>query len=127
MELRQVPPAGRPFVEGYGADGFRIGVERFPGGAMILMERVVAWTPTHPHDLSPDELELLAADRPEIVLLGTGRDFRPLSAPLREAFRSRGIGVEAMASVAACRTYNILLSESRRVVAALRPVEQRPS
>lgn len=67
--------------------------------------------------LAPDDLAPLLALRPELILLGTG-DTQVFPSPeTQAACLSRGIGLEAMASAAAARTYDVLASEGRRVVA----------
>lgn len=121
MELRLVPPTGRPFIEGYGDDGFRIGVDRYDGAVLILMDRVESWTPAQPSGLTAHDLAPLIDERPEIIVVGTGTRFLPLSPVLRADLKAKGIAIDAMATAAACRTYNILLGENRRVVAALLP------
>lgn len=60
---------------------------------------------------------------PEILLVGTGRDQHFLPARVTQELISLGIGVEAMSTQAAARTYNILMAEGRRVIAALLPLE----
>jgi len=65
----------------------------------------------------------LPADAPQIVLIGTGARQRFLAASLIQPLNRLGIGVESMDTQAAARTYNILMNEGRRVVAALLPLE----
>jgi len=75
------------------------------------------WPPQRFEDLNEDHLRLIATLDPEIVLLGTGPKVRfPNPAWLR-AFHQQGVGVEVMDNGAACRTYNILMTEGRNVVA----------
>jgi len=71
-----------------------------------------------------DDLERLLAMKGEIdvIFFGTGDEIGHLPRALKEAMDDAGIGVEAMNSPAACRTYNVLVSEGRRVAAALLPV-----
>jgi uncharacterized protein len=72
-------------------------------------------------ELDERRLEPVFALRPEVVLLGTGaRQVFP-SPELLMCFHRRGIGIEVMATAAACRTFNVLVSERRKVVAALLP------
>jgi len=80
----------------------------------------------HRHELDDGErvppldgIEPLLALQPELVLLGTGPTQRFPSAALRSAFTARGVGLEAMDLGAACRTFNILVQEERRVAAVL--------
>lgn len=80
---------------------------------------ITDWPPGNLGQLTKDHLEQIAALEPELVLLGTGRKLcfpKPaLVAPLLE----RRIGVEYMDSAAACRTYNLLAADERRVAAAI--------
>jgi uncharacterized protein len=77
------------------------------------------WEPRSVDELTAAHIDRLAGFDPEIVIIGTGRQlsFPPLA--LTAALQVRGIGVEIMAHDAACRTFNILLAEDRRVLAAL--------
>jgi uncharacterized protein len=63
------------------------------------------------------------AGRVDVLLVGTGDRMTPLPAPLRTAAAAAGLGMEPMATPSACRTYNVLLAEGRRVAAALLPVD----
>jgi uncharacterized protein len=72
--------------------------------------------------LTAAQLQPIFALQPDVVLIGTGTRQRFLSGALMVAFFNRGIGTETMTTHAACRTFNILVAEHRRVVAALLPV-----
>lgn len=80
---------------------------------------IVDWTPKRFEELEAAHLEALFALQPEVVLLGTGARQRFPQPAIRSAFAERGIGLEVMDLGAACRTYNILVQEERRAVAAL--------
>ncbi|MDP3743216.1 MAG: Mth938-like domain-containing protein [Methylotenera sp.] len=69
--------------------------------------------------LTADDFEKIAALKPEVVLLGTGKTHRFLHPKLSVALTQQGVAVECMTTAAACRTYNILMSEGRNVAAAL--------
>jgi uncharacterized protein len=85
--------------------------------------------PVHPWSVGSlegiDESALVALlqHEPEVVLLGTGQRQSFLSPRLVRSLSSRGIGLDAMDTRAACRTYNILMSEGRKVLAALLPID----
>jgi uncharacterized protein len=64
------------------------------------------------------ELELLLAERPDLILLGTGPRLRFPAAALRAHVLARGVGFEVMDNAAAARTYNVLLGEARHVLVA---------
>ena len=80
---------------------------------------VQVWGAATMDDLTPAHFERLAALDPELVVFGSGSRLRFPSAALLRALIDRGIGVETMDTPAACRTYNVLASEGRSVVAAL--------
>lgn len=80
------------------------------------------WEPTRVEDLSVTHLAPLLEWQPELVIIGTGRRLVFPPQPLLRLFLERNVGVEVMDTTAACRTYNVLMSEERRVVAALLPL-----
>lgn len=107
-------------IHGYGAGGLRIGARTVGGSCIVsadtLITEVGAVSAT---ELEIEHLEPILALEPEVVVLGTGsRQIFP-SAAVRDAFAARGIALEPMDLHAACRTYNILVQEARRVVAVL--------
>ena len=105
---------------GYGSGFVLVNGARIDRSVVVLPERIIAdWGATGFDTLAPEHLAALAPLEREVILLGTGAQLRfprpEILRPLIEA----GIGVEVMDVQAACRTYNILLSEERRVAAAL--------
>jgi uncharacterized protein len=90
------------------------------GSVIVTRDAVLeGWKPPAVESLSIGDFEALVALRPEVVLLGTG-ERQHLPAPtLYAEFAARGIGLEVMDNRAACRTYNLLLGESRDVAVAL--------
>lgn len=80
---------------------------------------VTPWRPRHAAELRREDFQPVLALEPEILLLGTGSRLEFPSPSLTVALLQAGIGVEVMDTAAACRTYNILLAEERRVAAAL--------
>lgn len=122
MDVTPLIPAGRRIIQGYGDGGFRIGGERFEGSVLLFPTRVTPWPAAEAGQLTPGHFAALAGceePRVEILLLGTGAEMPPLPVALRGYFKSLGIAFEAMDTGAACRTYNVLLAEERRVAAAL--------
>lgn len=76
------------------------------------------WRPTSAQDLRADDMQAVMAFEPALVLLGTGQRQRFPSAAAMAALLTRGIGIEVMDSAAAARTFNVLATEGRKVVAA---------
>lgn len=108
-------------VQAYDADGFTVSGVRHPGPVLVLPERTLPWDVRDLAELTPERLEAVrtATPRLDLLLVGTGTRFLLLPPPLRAAIREWGVAVEAMATPAACRTYDVLLTEERRVAAAL--------
>jgi uncharacterized protein len=112
---------GRPLINSYGGGGFRIGGVRYEGSVIVLRERVAAWPVADLGSVFVEGLAAVVEAEPavEVLLLGCGESAGPLPQALREALKREGIAVEAMDTGAACRTFNVLLHEDRRVAAAL--------
>ena len=114
-------PAARQLIQGYRPGGFTIGGARHQGSVLVLPERTRRWEVERFADLTLESLAPLAAHEPpvEILILGCGARFAMVSGAFRAALRAQGMAVESMDTRAACRTYNVLLAEDRRVAAAL--------
>jgi uncharacterized protein len=121
LDITPRVPAGRQLIEVYRPGGFRIAGVQHAGSVLVLPERTLRWEVAAPAQISAASLAPIARATPAIQLLiiGLGARFAPLPAALRDALRGHGITIEAMATDAACRTYNVLLTEDRRVAAAL--------
>lgn len=118
MRLNEVVYSTGVPVDGYGPGLFRVGGEARPGALLILPGGgASSWG-------GFDDLEpvLAAAGEVDVLLLGTGAEIAHAPAEVRERLEAAGIGVDVMASPAACRSYNVLLGEGRRVALAALPV-----
>jgi uncharacterized protein len=120
MEPAPNPASGRQVIERYSAAGFRINGVVFGGPVLVLPDRTIVWEDAAPtlEALAP----ALAQGGFELILLGLGRRGAPAAPALRAALKARGVGVEAMDTGAACRTYNLLAADDRLVAAALLPL-----
>ena len=97
-----------------------IGPQRYQRSLILTPERVIPdWQAQQVSDITEQDFDSILALQAEIILLGTGTRLCFPSAQLRAYVLATGTGLEVMDTSAACRTYNILLSENRRVVAAL--------
>ena len=117
MQVSEVQYGEQPPIDSYGAGGFRI-AETFQEGSLVVSPSgVMNWG----GELTPDGVAPLAdlASQIDVLLVGMGAEIAPLPAPARAALEEAGIGVEIMSTPSACRTYNVLLAEDRRVAAAL--------
>jgi uncharacterized protein len=107
-------------VRAYSAEQIRIGEQVIRSSCIVAADALITdWPPATLDELAASYLESIFALRPELVLLGTGAKQRFAPAEIRAAFATRGIGIESMDLGAACRTFNILVQEERRVAAAL--------
>lgn len=107
-------------IRGYSSQGIRIGEQQLTGSCIVSADALIAdWEPRSFAELEPAHLERILALQPEVVLLGTGPTQRFPSSPIRSALTARGVGLEIMDLGAACRTFNILVQEERRVAAGL--------
>ncbi len=114
MQLNEVIFKDVVPVDGYGPGFFRIGGTVVSGHVIASPEGVRTWGGY------TDDAPLLAlAAQIDVLFIGTGAQIAHIPATLRERLEAAGIGVEIMPSPAACRTYNILLSEGRRIALAL--------
>jgi uncharacterized protein len=106
-------------ITAYGEDYVAVNSQRYGSSLIVMPEQILDWDVSEFAKITPQGFEEIKALKPEILLLGTGPKQRfphpSLTAPLAQA----GIGVEVMDLKAACRTYNILVAEERKVAAAL--------
>ena len=116
MKLTEVDFGAAQPIESYGPDYFRLGGEIHKAPVLFAPGHAEAWG-------GYDDTETLLglAGQIDVLFIGTGPTIAPLPTPFRTTLESAGIGVEIMASTTACRTYNVLLSEGRRVAVALMP------
>ena len=118
------PAASGPLVQGFAAGGFSIDGALYRG-ALLTPAAAFEWAPPPLAELDPDDLApaLALEPPPEFLLLGTGASFAFAPPALRRALEQRGIGIEAMDSRAAARTWGVLRAEQRWIAAALMPVD----
>lgn len=114
MRMNEIDFEGMPPIDGYGPGFFRIGGEVAKGNILMM--------PTGPKEWGGfDDLETILneAQGMDVLFIGMGADIGHPPAEVKEALANAGIAFEAMGTPSACRTYNVLLSEGRRVAAAL--------
>jgi len=115
-------PRDRQLIQRYGGGGFRIAGRDYRGSVLVAPDRTTAWAVSGPSEIDMASLAPLFDNVPvsgAVLLVGTGATLAPPGADLRVALRRVGIGLDAMDTGAACRTFNVLLAEGRRVFAAL--------
>ncbi|MBL8578588.1 MAG: Mth938-like domain-containing protein [Mesorhizobium sp.] len=123
--IRNAHFPGRAPIDAYGNGGFRFADMSHRGSILCLPSGIHGWEPEDTAALRPTDFDRVfqQTERIEILLVGTGRDLKPLPMPLRQAFREAGISADPMSTGAAVRTYNVLLAEDRAVAAALVAVD----
>lgn len=129
--------ADRQIINSYGDGGFRVSNQRFDGAILVTPLQTLPWV----NGQHTDKLSALPEDafhalfpihetetgRIELLLIGAGVSPQFLPPSHRDALKERGIAIDVMDTGAACRTYNVLLLEDRRVAAALLPVGSKPA
>jgi uncharacterized protein len=119
VKLHASLPRAVNTITGYGEGYVMINGERRESSVVVLAERLMPWSASAFDRLTTQDFAFLAGLDAEIVLLGTGPRQRFPHPRLTAPLASAGIGIEVMDLQAACRTYNILIAEERKVAAAL--------
>ena len=118
MEVRAAP--GRQIIERYGKGRFRVSGVEHQGSVLVFPDRTLAWACTSFTDVDLASLDaVLSHGALDVLLLGCGGRMAMPAPALNAALRAKGIALEPMDTGAACRTYNVLATEERRVAAAL--------
>jgi uncharacterized protein len=113
-------PEGLNLFTAYGEDFVAVNLEKHQKNLILLPESIIhEWSTATPATLTESDMQKLLSLGMEIVLLGTGSKLRFPPGPLMRPFAPAGIGLEIMDAQAACRTYNILAAEGRKVAAAI--------
>jgi uncharacterized protein len=120
VKLQSDPHSGANTITGYG-DGY-IEINKIPYSHAVLLSsdgEILEWAIKSFEDLSPADFTQMAALKPELIIIGTGKRQRFPKPELLKTLIEAKIGFEVMDSQAACRTYNILVGEGRQVLLAL--------
>ena len=119
MKLHLTQDTGLQLFSGYGAGFVAVNDVRYEKCVVVSPQRVVEWAVSGFETLTAADFGFIESLKPEIMILGTGATQRFPRPELIRALAATGVGVEVMDSRAACRTYNILATEGRKVVAAI--------
>ena len=121
MDVSTSVPEGLQVVDSYGPGRFRIASVVWSSCVIVTPEQTVEWPISSISDVESGSLRPIFNADPsiEVLLIGTGKKMERIPNELRECIRAQGVGVDSMDTGAACRTYNVLLAEGRRVAAAL--------
>ncbi len=117
MRMNEINFSDAMPVEGYGPGFFRVGGRPVDGGVCVSPEGIQPWA-----GLSDEDTLISLAGKIDVLFVGTGGDIALLPKSLSARLEQAGVGVEVMNSPSACRTYNVLLGEGRRVALAAMPV-----
>lgn len=119
MKLHASAPSALNTFSGYG-DGFvLVNGQRHERSMIVMPDKLMDWSAASFDALAEADFDVFLELNPEILLLGTGQKQRFPHPRLTRKLAGKRIGVEVMDVQAACRTYNILMAEERRVAAAL--------
>ncbi len=121
MDITPLIKGDRKIINSYGAERFVVSGKEHANSIILSPITVNGWNMPSPFVWNEDIIEqlMLAAKDAEVVLVGTGKNTLPMPSKWRSLFREKRISLDVMDTGAACRTYNVLLSEERRVIAAL--------
>lgn len=121
MEIRDAHFPGRAPIDSYGNGGFRFADMSHRGSLLMLPSGIYGWDAAEGDALTVDLFQRVFSETApiEFFLVGTGKDIRPIPAPLKARFRAMNMSSDPMSTGAAVRTYNIMLAESRAVAACL--------
>lgn len=120
MKLHLTRAEGNNLITAYQAGEVAINHQRFQQSLIVLPDQInTDWQVKHFDALTEAHFDAIAALKPEVTILGTGETHRFVHPKLTKALTEQGLSVECMSTDAACRTYNILMSEGRQVAAAL--------
>ena len=121
IEIREAHFPGRAPIDAYGNGGFRFADMSHRGSILCLPSGIHGWDKEEGAALTVADLQrvLDEAGDIEVLLVGTGKDIRPLPADIKAALKERRISSDPMSTGAAVRTFNVMLAESRAVAAAL--------
>jgi len=120
MKLHSTATQQYQTVTAYDSSGVEINLKRFTASLVVMPESApTPWSVSGFDRLTAENLATIDAMLPDVVILGTGQRQRFIHPKLTTALTARRVGVECMDNQAACRTYNILMAEGRRVALAL--------
>ncbi len=120
MKLHLTTAENNNLITGYGEGFIEINKRPYAQNLIVLANQLILdWAATNFADLTAADFAEIALINPEVVLLGTGPTHRFLNPKIAQNLTEKGIPIECMTTAAACRTYNILMSEGRHVAAAL--------
>ena len=125
MDVTPLVKDGAQIIQSYAGGRFRVSGDLYESAIIVSAEDTVPWGGVSTFDvLGAADFQPLIDDASniDVVLMGTGAQMQFLPAPLKKTLREQGLSIDVMDTGAACRTYNVLMAEGRRVTAILLPV-----
>jgi len=124
MDVTPLVKEGAQIIQSYAGGSFRVSGNVYESAIIVSAERTVPWDVSRFDALTGEDFQPIIDDisNIDVVLMGTGAQMQFLPAPLKKALRVQGLSIDVMDTGAACRTYNVLMAEGRRVVTLLMPV-----
>ncbi len=125
MDVTPLVKSDQQIIQSYAGGRFRVSGTTYDHAVLVSPSDTCEWTVSGPAEMLNEEDFRPLLDRAEdidVVLLGTGAKLVFISPALKNTLKKQGLSIEAMDTGAACRTYNVLMAEGRRVFAALIPV-----
>ena len=125
LDISPVEFEGRNIIQSYGNGKFQINDKQYDHSVLVLPDQIIPWSPIDINNLIVDDFKkvLTVGSMVELLLLGCGKTTWFLPLPLRDELKEKGLVLEPMDTGAACRTFNVLLGEDRRIAAALMLVD----
>ena len=125
LDISPVDFEGRNIIQSYGNGKFQISDNKYDHSVLVFPDQIIPWSPIDTNNLIVDDFKKVLTVGPivELLLLGCGKTTWFLPLPLRDELKEMGLVLEPMDTGAACRTFNVLLGENRRIAAALMLVD----
>lgn len=125
IDINPVVPQGRQLIQSYGDGQFKVSTVPYQGSVIVFPDETRSWSVDDASEITLDSLSPVTsqADQFDILLIGSGAVFGRIPVELRKALKDIGLVLEWMDTGAACRTFNVLVGEERRVAAALIAVD----
>ena len=125
LDISPVVFEGRNIIQSYGNGKFQISDKKYDHSVLVFPDQIIPWSPIDTNNLIVDDFKKVLTVGPivELLLLGCGKTTWFLPLPLRDELKEMGLVLEPMDTGAACRTFNVLLGENRRIAAALMLVD----
>ena len=125
LDISPVDFEGRNIIQSYGNGKFQISDNKYDHSVLVFPDQIIPWSPIDTNNLIVDDFKKVLTVGPivELLVLGCGKTTWFLPIPLRDELKEMGLVLEPMDTGAACRTFNVLLGENRRIAAALMLVD----